>query len=324
MGRFAVRELLEHGHEVTVFNRGRTGYPLPAEAQWIEGDRFQITAQRTLLRALRPDVVVDMMAIGGEDTSAVMDVFRDRAPRMVTIGSQDVYLAYGVCVGIEDAHIQSVPVTEFSSLRTRHYMYKGRADGMETYEKIMVERVVLADPAIRGTILRMPMVYGPGDYQHRFYQYIKPMADGREVLLIGAELADWRSSYGYVEDMAHAIVLAVENEKSAGRIYNVGIRHSIEVLRLVRELGRLMRFTGRIVQVPRNVAEFKPHGLNVDQHLDVDSSLIRMELGYSEPTTWEEGLRRTIEWELANPPPVDIAQTYAKEDELMERLRLLG
>ena len=57
-----------------------------------------------------------------------------------------------------------------------------------------------------------------------------------------------------------------------------------------------------------------PH--NFEQPLFMDSSRIRAELGYSEAVPVSEALRRTIEWEKANPPErIDPAQyDYQAED----------
>jgi dTDP-D-glucose 4,6-dehydratase len=54
---------------------------------------------------------------------------------------------------------------------------------------------------------------------------------------------------------------------------------------------------------------------NTRQHWVASSKRIREELGYREPVTLDEALRRTIEWEGAHPPPIDPAQfDYAAED----------
>ena len=76
-------------------------------------------------------------------------------------------------------------------------------------------------PALPATVLRLPMVYGPGDYQHRLFPYLKRMDDGRTQILLGEEYAHWRGLRGYVEDMGAAIALCVVNEAAAGRIYHV-------------------------------------------------------------------------------------------------------
>ena len=60
-----------------------------------------------------------------------------------------------------------------------------------------------------GTVLRLPTVYGPGDYQHRLFEYLKRMDDGRPAIPLGEGVASWRWTHGYVEDVALAVVLAV-------------------------------------------------------------------------------------------------------------------
>ena len=57
-----------------------------------------------------------------------------------------------------------------------------------------------------------------------------------------------------------------------------------------------------------------------EQHLFTDSTRIRAELGYAEAVPNEEALRRTVEWERANPPRIDPAKyDYAVEDEAIAR-----
>ena len=77
-------------------------------------------------------------------------------------------------------------------------------------------------PDLLGTVLRLPAVYGPGDYQHRLFAYVKRMDDWRPAVLLGEGMASWRWTHGYVEDMASAIALAVTDERAAERVYNVG------------------------------------------------------------------------------------------------------
>ena len=40
------------------------------------------------------------------------------------------------------------------------------------YEKIEVEQTIMQDPDISGTVLRLPMIYGPGDIQKRFLTFL--------------------------------------------------------------------------------------------------------------------------------------------------------
>jgi dTDP-D-glucose 4,6-dehydratase len=46
------------------------------------------------------------------------------------------------------------------------------------------------------------------------------------------------------------------------------------------------------------------------QQYEVDSSRIRRELGYSEIVPFAEAVRRTIEWERANPPEQILSENF--------------
>ncbi len=66
----------------------------------------------------------------------------------------------------------------------------------------------MSDPDIEGTVLRLPFVYGPGDYQHRIFEYLKRMDDKRPAILLDQKRARWRWTWGYVKDVAAAIACA--------------------------------------------------------------------------------------------------------------------
>lgn len=78
-------------------------------------------------------------------------------------------------------------LVESSPLRERLYPYRGvsipRPYGInwDEYDKILVERVVLGNSDLPVTVLRLPMVFGPGARdaaQRRFFPYLKRMDDG--------------------------------------------------------------------------------------------------------------------------------------------------
>ena len=68
---------------------------------------------------------------------------------------------------------------------------------MYDYEKILVERVVMGDTGLPVTVLRLPMVYGPNDCQHRLAPYLKRMLDGRPMIPLSKGMARWRCLRGY-------------------------------------------------------------------------------------------------------------------------------
>jgi nucleoside-diphosphate-sugar epimerase len=174
----------------------------------------------------------------------------------------------------------------------------------------------MGDSDLLGTVLRLPMVYGPGDPLHRFWPVIKRVADGRTVIPIPESIAQWRGPRGYVENVAAAIARAVVDERAAGRIYNIAEPDNFSELEWTRRIADAACFKGeiRVLSDDRAPEHLKPPG-NYRQHWLVDSSRIRRELGYEEPVSLAQALRRTIEWERPNPPAVSIWKfDYTAED----------
>ena len=301
-----VRELARLGHSVTVFHRGATATPdLPAE---------HILGSRHDLASIRPqaDVVIDLILSSGAQADRLMETFRGRAARVVAASSIDVYRACGVLHGSEEGPLEPVALTEDSALRTKLQTYPpaqvkalqkffGWLD--DEYDKIPMERAILGDPELPGTVLRLPMIYGPGDHLRRFHAIVKRIDDGRRAILFEETAAQWRSPRGYVENVAAAIALAALSEHASGRIYNVAELPAFAEIEWARKIAAAMRWNGEFVILPK---EAMPAHLlfpgNYAQHWEADSSLIRRELGYRERVAIDKAIERTIAWERANPP----------------------
>jgi len=304
IGPYVVRQLAALGHSVAVFHRGNTQVELPAEQ--IFGNRGDLAAVR-----FNPEVVVDLILSSGAQAASLMSIFRGIARRVVVASSIDVYRACGALHGSEEGPLEPVPLTEDSRLRTKLQTYPPEQVKMlqkifgwvdEQYDKIPVERTVLGDPELPGTVLRLPMIYGPGDRLRRFHPILKRIDDGRRVILFEEGWAAWRSPRGYVENVAAALVLAAVSEQAAGRVYNVAETPAFSDLEWARKIAAATGWDGefRVLPKDRLPAHIAPAG-NSAQHWEADSSRISRELGYQEPVAVNEALRRTIEWERAHP-----------------------
>jgi nucleoside-diphosphate-sugar epimerase len=328
MGPHVVRRLAARGHEVTLFHRGRAEADVPPSVSHVHGDRSQLPDFRDAFRRLAPDVVLDMRSLSEADALAVAAAVRGITRRLVAISSLDVYRAYGRLIGTEPGPPDPIPTTEESPLRERLFPYRieparGPDDPsrwMDDYDKILVERVVLGDPATPGTILRLPMVHGPGDNQHRLFPYLKRMDDARPAILVSAANAAWHAPRGYVENVADAIALAVTDDRAAGKVYNVGEPDALSEAEWIHAIGQETGWQGEVVTLPsERLPASMRDGLNFSQDWVVDTSRIRNDLGFTEKVPRAEGLRRTIAWERANPPsPLDpTVFDYAIEDEVL-------
>lgn len=322
IGYFVTRILLESGeHEIALFNRGNNPEDIPDGVQIIVGDRNHITEYRDKFKVFAPDVVLNMIPFSEDDTQMFMDACKGIAQRVVGISSCDVYRAYDKLIGNDTGEPDPIPLREDSPLREELYPYRnyeGMDERYKTYDKILVERVIMADSEMPGTILRLPVVYGPRDYQHRLFSYLKRMDDNRPQIILEKDHAHWQMARGYAEDMAYAISLAVIKDEAAGQIYNVCEEKCFTELAWIELVGEAVGWSGEIVILP-NGSISSAGGFNPSQQMVISSEKIRKELGYQEQISRTEALKRTIAWERKNPPAQINPQEfdYEKEDEIL-------
>ncbi len=324
IGSPLVRELSDSGHEVAVFHRHRNaGF---SGVEQIQGDRNRLVEYRNELSRFGPEVIVDLILSSGDQARDLTRIARDVARRVVAISSMDVYRAWGLLHGVEPGPLEPLPLTEDSPLRTTRQLYPSETIQRlksvfswldERYDKLAVEEAIMGDTQIPGSVLRLPMVYGPGDPLHRFFPLLKRIADGRPAILLPDDLAAWRGPRGYVEDVAHAIAIAAISDRAGGRVYNICEESTPPELEWQRKIASQMKWAGRFVVLPREQVpkHLLPPG-NATQHVVASSKRIRLELGYCELVENDEAVRRTIAWEQQNPPGTINQEQfdYAAED----------
>ncbi len=277
IGQHVVRHLASDGHVVGVYHRGHTQAVLPECVRQIVDPHSVIPIQNfpTALLEFEPEVVIHTLAMGATDAQASVRIFSGHARRLVLLSSGDVYRAYGRFAGTEPGPIEEGLLSEDSPLRTKLFPYRPQAastDALEYwYEKILAERAVLSDPALSGTVLRLPKVYGPAGNEDLATVYRYRNHPG------------WRWTHGFVENVAAAIVLGATHPLAAGRVYNVGELYTPTIAE-------------RLASLPPSTIEpdLKCH-FDFRQNMVYDTSRIRAELGYEEMVFEAEGLQRTLQ-----------------------------
>lgn len=321
MGPLVVRALHAQGHRVMIVHRGESRIKLPPGVEHIHADRTRIGDHVQAIGRFAPDVVLDMILLNEAEAVRTVNALSGHTERYVVISSIDVYRNMDLLRMKDSGPVDAARLTEDSPLRQHYYPYradvKDKSDRMYDYDKILVERVVTAQDALAWTILRLPMVYGPGDRQHRLFEYLKRMDDRRPFILLDEQQLHARWIRGYVENVAHAIVLAVTDSRASGRVYNVGEPEALTERDWVKAIGRAAGWNGDVAGIPeQHLPNHLKQPLEYRHHLDADSSRIREELGYVEPIDRAEALRRTVEWERVNPPEIikDDDFDYRAED----------
>lgn len=115
----------------------------------------------------------------------------------------------------------------------------------------------------------------------------------------GAQVRDWL----YVEDHARALYQVV-CEGEVGETYNIGGHNERKNIEVVQAICRLL--DELVPNKPANLAKYEELIAFVtdrpghDRRYAIDASKIERELGWQPQETFESGIRKTVEWYLAN------------------------
>jgi nucleoside-diphosphate-sugar epimerase len=134
---------------------------------------------------------------------------------------------------------------------------------------------------------------------------------------------------GYAANLAHAVLLAVEQpEVASGHIYNCGDERLLSLHQWVEMITHTLEYDWEIVCVPGSVAHAARPLLPLMtawHHVVMDLSKLKADLGYRDLWPIEEALPRTVRWYVEHPPARggDIERNlhdpfhYAAEDQLV-------
>ncbi len=296
IGRHTVQALLDRGHEVTLFHRGKTPNPFGDRVAELIGDRLDGTSTTNALRGQRFDAIVDIAyawdsGTGAKEIGYVADALEGAARRYVYLSSVSVY-AEG-----------PLPLTEDGR--------RGASLGTYSQDKIAAEDY-LFDAQRRGrfqvSIVRPPFVYGPWNNIPREAWFWDRILAGRPVILPdgGRTLFHWAAA----KDVAWALAECLEIPAARGEVFNIAdaepVTHAAFVDRLARVAGR----TAEKVPVSRaRIHELGGalsgpsmyFGATLDAEVDFSVSIEKARrLLRFEPTEPIVGLAETYAWYLAN------------------------
>ncbi len=133
--------------------------------------------------------------------------------------------------------------------------------------------------------------YGPRQFPEKLIPLMIQKALRDEPLPVygdGLHVRDWL----YVEDHCRALWTVLQHGRP-GEVYNVGGGTELPNIELVRTLLHLL-------DKPEGLISFVPDRPGHDRRYAIDGHKIETELGFKAAVPFEEGLKRTIDWYLAN------------------------
>jgi nucleoside-diphosphate-sugar epimerase len=291
IGRTVVQKALELGHEVAIFHRGQHETDFAAEVTHIHGENIDIADHLEEIKTYNPDAAIDTTQFETESTQTVVDALTGVVDRYVLVSSMDVYVAYVRLHRTELGPPQPLPITEEGELRTLP------GEGLtEEIDNLNAERVVLGQQDLPATITRLPAVFGPGDYQRRIGEMIDKLKASDGELKLHPIQANFRWTWGYVENIADMLLESVGDRRSGNRVYSLGYPAGVSVLELYEMVADVIEWGGSVVVTEDGTEEPEQ---DLTQHWIADSTKFRRDFDYSERISLEKAITLTVQHDLA-------------------------
>ncbi|HIK32011.1 MAG TPA: NAD-dependent epimerase/dehydratase family protein [Oscillatoriales cyanobacterium M59_W2019_021] len=196
IGVYLTKILLDQGHEVVLFNRGKK--PAPVEnIRQIKGDRTDANQLKEKLSLESFDAVFDNNGRELSDTQPLADIFQGKVKHFVYVSSAGVYLKSDFM-----PHVEGDPVDP----KSRH---KGKFE-TETY---------LQEKGLPFTSIRPVYIYGPQNYNPLESWFFDRIIRDRPIPIPGN--GQHITQLGHCADLAEAMAAVLENKKAIGQIYNI-------------------------------------------------------------------------------------------------------
>lgn len=141
--------------------------------------------------------------------------------------------------------------------------------------------------------------YGPYHFPEKLIPLVTLNAlEGKKLPVYGNgdNVRDWL----YVEDHARALSM-ITNAGLLGETYNVGGRNERTNLQVVESICDILDELVPSDRPRRELIEFVADRPGHDQRYAIDATRLETELGWRAEENFDTGLRKTIEWYLANP-----------------------
>ena len=297
IGSHLVEALLQAGRRVRVFDDFSTGLrtnlahldPAPeivegsltdpvAVAQVVAGVRvvYHLGALASVARSVENPIATHAACATG--TLNLLDAVRKAGVRRVVYAASSS--AYGGASG-EGGQTEDQPVAAKSP-------YAAAKLAGELYLQAFAHTYGLETVRLRFFNIFGPRQRSDSPYSGVIALFIASMSEGRIPTIHGD--GSQSRDFTYVANAVQAMMKAAVAPDVSGNVYNVGTGRSITILQLVEALNRIFGSKLEPQFVPTRAGDVK--------YSLADISRTRSDLGYDPAVSFEDGLKRTVEWYL--------------------------
>jgi 2'-hydroxyisoflavone reductase len=312
LGRHLTEAALKAGHEVTLFNRGKTNADLFADVEQLHGDRDR-AGGLAVLAGRRWDAVVDTCGHIPRHVRASALALADAVEHYTFISSISVYT--------DDIPAQA---DESAPVRTLADETVEEITG-ETYGGLKVLCEQAAEKALPGRVLqvRSGLIVGPHDPTDRFTYWPVRIAQGGDILAPGlpegrVQIIDARDQAEWIIRMAEGRTAGIYN--LTGPAYGLTMREVIDTCQQVSGSNAAFSWVSEAFLAEKEVAPWTdlpcwiPDAANNFQRLNIskalDAGLICRPLA--------DTIRDTLAWQATRPAePLKAGISREREAELL-------
>ena len=186
-----------------------------------------------------------------------------------------------------------VPFTETDSRQPQDAYGVSKAEA----EQIVLE--YSSSGKIETTVLRPPMVYGPG-VKANFWRLMRAVDAG---LPLPFKSVRNKRSMVYVQNLVDAVMACCEHPAACGQVFFVADDRPLATSELIQELARALGKRPRLVPAPLPVLRGAARVVGMTAEMDrligslvVSTDKIKSELGWRPPWSVSEGILDTVNW----------------------------
>ena len=293
-GHPIVAGLVDRGCDVTILHRGTHERPdTPAVVRHLHRDPYDDAALRDTLTDETFDLVVAMYG----RLRRIAECTAGRVGQFVSVGGVPAYRGW---MNPWLTHPAGLPVPVSEDAVT----VAEPAEDEKGYRIVRTEAAVF-DHHPDAAHFRYPYVYGPYQLAPREWSIVRRVLDGRERIIV-ADDGLTLHHHGYTENLAHAVLLAVDQPAAAaGMIFNVGDEEVLTIRQVVELVAGALGHEFEIVSMPYELAvPARPLlAQPLPTHRVLDLARVRSVLGYRDVVPAREAVPRTARWLAAHPPP---------------------
>ena len=291
-GHFVVNGLLRRGYQVAILHTGRHEVKeIPETVEHIHSDPFSESALSDTLGTRTFDLTV---AAYGR-LRRIAEIMAGRTGRFISIGGAPAYRGYMNPATLNPAGMPIPTAEDAPRVSTETEDPKG-------WRVVQTEQAVF-DRHPHATHFRYPLLYGPYQIAPREWCIVRRILDGRPIIMPDDGLTLNHSAY--VENAAHAVLLAVDRpEKAGGQIYNCGDERLLTLRQIGEVIAAALDRRLEIVSMPWRFALAARPLISQPwtTHRVLDLTKLKAELGYADVVAPETGLAYTARWLRDNPP----------------------